>query len=303
MSTITPELNGVFKSAAPLFSKVRRFLTSYNAANAIDDGEFPTYVGEVLGSLGIGIFAEKDAVVKVKNFKAKLPRDFSVLYAAYKCTPSLNTKDTIHPQGGVSVFNDITWEVLEASPGCEIDVCTSNTKVIEKVTVRQFVKEEHLTTNFVNPVLLRLSPNTKRDKCLHDCANLLASSVYEITLDEGFIYTNFDNDAILLKYYALPLDENGIPSIPDIEWVERAIEWYIIYRITLQWWYNSSVPDLEKRLQYAEAKYNEFYDKSKFWIKHPSFSRVINLIRRVRSTNKVALMQQLDINGYWQCYY
>lgn len=302
MSVITPESNGIFKSSSALFSKVRRFLSSYNTVNAIDDGEFPAYVAEVLRALGIGVYEEKEAVTKVEHFKAKLPKGFNILYAAYKCKPTLNSKDIIHPQGGASVFNDITWEVLETSPGCEIDVCTDNTKIIEKITVRQFVEEKAVTVSLVNPILLRLSPNVKRTKCLNDCQNLLATSAYEITIDDGFIYTNFDNDAIYMKYWALPLDEDGMPKIPDIEHLERAIQWYIIWQVSLQWWFNSSVPDLEKRWQYAEAKYNEYYDKAKNWIKTPSFNRVINLIRRLRSTNKVALIRQQDMNGYWQCW-
>lgn len=300
MSVISPEGFNLFKSSSILYSKVKRFLKSYGTVNLIDDGEFPVYVKEVLRSLGIGVYEEKEAVVKVKNFKAVLPKGFSVLYAAYKCTPTVSSKDMVHPQGGASIFNDITWEILDASEGCEIDCCEANNKIIEKVTVRQFVKEQAVTRSFVNPVLLRLSPNVKRDKCMNDCQNLLATSIYEITIDNGFIYTNFDEDCIYIKYYALPLDEEGRPSIPDIEHVEKAIEWYIIYQTSLQWWFNSSVPDLEKRWQYAEAKYNEYYDKAKNYIKTPSFARMVNLIRRQRSTNKVAIMRQIDYLGYWQ---
>lgn len=291
MSTIDPSNQNIFKSGNILFSKVKRFLSSYEAANLIDEGEFPIYVKEVLRDLGIGVYRENDAVIKVKNYKARLPQGFSVLYAAYKCTPSFNTKDLTHSQGTTTVFNDITWEILEGGKGCDI-VCAEEKGVIEKITVRQYVKEHASTSNLTNPVLLRLSPNVKKSKCVDDCQNLLASSPYEISIDDGFLITNFNEDCVYLKYYEFPTDEEGLPMIPDIEDVEKAIEWYIIYQLLLKWFLNSEVPDLQNRWQFAEQKYNEAFAKAKYYLKLPSFSNMVNQIRRQRSTNLLILMSQ-----------
>lgn len=302
MSVITGESTQYFKSASALFSKAKRFLSTYDTANLIDEGEFPTYVKEVLRLLGVGVYKEQDAVLRVKNFKAVLPDDFAVLYAAYKCTPGFTQKDLIHPQGGLSVFNDITWEVLGSKNGCEIEMCRrDDDKVLERITVRRYVEEKNtVIANLMNPILLRLSPNVKRNKCTEDCENILASAPYEITISDGFLYTNFDKDCIYIKYYGLALDESGVPEIPDVERIEKAIEWYIIYQLSLKWWFNNQVPDLEKRWQYAEVQYNNWFEQARYERKLPSFSRMINLIRRQRSTNKVQLMRQIDINGYWQ---
>lgn len=301
MGVITAESNNYFKPASGLFSRVNRFLSTYGTANLIDEGEFPTYVKEVLRELGIGVYKEQDAVIKVKNFKAPLPKDFSVLYAAYKCTPSFNEKDRIHPQGGASVFSDITWEVLGTTDGCEVDCCTNDSKIIEKVTVRRYVETKAESSgSFTNPILLRLSPNVKADKCTEDCQNLLASSAFEITINNGFIFTNFDKDHIYIKYWGMATDENGVPEIPDIEKVEKAIEWYIIWQLSLKWWFNNQVPDLERRWQYAEQQYNDWFEKARYERKMPSFSRMVNWIRRNRGTNKVQLFSQMDSGGHWR---
>lgn len=291
MSIIDASNTTKFRDSSVLFSKVKRFLSSYGDANLIDEGEFPVYANEVLNDLGIGVFKESDAVMKVSNYKATLPKGFKVLYAAYKCTPFFNAKDTIHPQSTVSIFNDVTWELLESNDKCEIDCCIEK-GVIEKITVRQYVQEKTITGHMTNPVLLRLSPNVKKSKCVDDCDNLLASSPYEITLDNNNIITNFNDDYIYMKYYEFPLDENGMPLIPDIDEVEKAIEWYIIYQVMLKWFMNNEVQDVQNRMQYAENQYTQYLAGAKYYLKLPSFSSMVNYLRRKRSTNLLMLIAQ-----------
>ena len=291
MGVISAANTTIFRDSSILFSKVKRFLSSYNAANLLDEGEFGVYAKEVLKDLGIGVYKESETITKVKNYKAVLPKGFSVLYAAYKCTPSFDSKNTTHLQNTTSVFNDVTWELLEGGDKCEIDCCREQ-GIIEKITVRQYVNEQTITGNLVNPILLRLSPNVKRNKHSEDCENLLASSPYEITIDNNFIITNFNNDYIYLKYYEFPLDENGVPLIPDIDEVEKTIEWYIIYQIMLKWFMNGEVPDIQNRMSYAENQYLVALAGSKYVLRLPAFSDMINVLRRQRSTNLLMLMSQ-----------
>lgn len=292
MSVIDPTNNIQFKDPSIITGKVKRFLSSYASGNLIDEGEFSVYIKEMLADLGIGVYRENDAIIKVKNYKAALPKGFSVLYAAYKCSPYFDAKDTVHPQNTVSVFNDITWEVLEGRDKCEIDCCAEK-GIIEKITVRQYVQEKVLSGTLTNPVLLRLSPNVKKSKCTDDCENLLASSPYEITIDNNFITTNFNDDFIYLKYYEIPLNEDGLPLVPGIEQVEKAIEWYIIYQLMLKWFMNGEVPDIQNRMQFAQQQFNLHYAEAKHTIKLPSFSNMINILRRQRSTNLLMLMKQI----------
>ncbi len=294
MSIINPDSNNVFKSASEMYSKVKRFLSSYNAANLIDEGEFPIYINEVLRSLGVGVYKESDAVLNVNNFKAPLPANFSILYAAYKVTPVFEGKDFVHQQGNpISVYNDVTWEVLDSGKNCDINcVANSDNKILERITVRQYVKEENVIMNFTSPILLSLSPNVKRNKCTDDCQNILGTSPFEITIDDGFLLTNFNKDCVYIKYYELAKDENGVPLIPDIKEVEKTIEWYIIYQLMLKWFINGEVPDLQNRWQLAEAEYNKYFAEAKFINRLPSFQNMINTVRRQRSSNIVKVIAQ-----------
>lgn len=287
---ITTE-NIEFKSADGVFSKVRRFLSSFDSAGMIDEGEFPGYAKEVMKNLGMGVYRESDAVTQIRNYKGKLPEDFAMLHAAYKCSPHVDAKDITHLQGDpVSYYQDVTWELLEGSSKCEIEVIrNSDDRVLEKVTVRQYIKETPVSCNFQNPVLLRLSPNVKGRDCTDDCENKLSSSVFEITISGKQLLTNFANDHVYLQYYAFPEDENGIPEIPDLVWVEKTIEWYIIAETLKGWWFNNSVPDMEKKWQVAEAEHQKWLADARYERKAPTFQNMVNKIRRQRGVNKVIL--------------
>ncbi len=93
---INPYENINFKSSSFLFSKVKRDLHTFADANLIDEGEFHQYVKDVLRTFGISVYKEDEAVIAVRDFQGKLPDNFSVLYAAYKCTPCFDTDET-HP--------------------------------------------------------------------------------------------------------------------------------------------------------------------------------------------------------------
>lgn len=293
MGVITPDHQDIFKSASHIFSKVRRDLSSFADANLIDEGEFPTYVKEVLRMLGIGVYKESEAVVKVKNYKAKLPCNFVQLYAAYKCTPTVNTNDVIHQQGQpISVYNDITWEILEASGDCSIttpNVTSPDPRIIEHISVRQYVREQTVDLNFTNPILLRLSPNVKRDRCAEDCQNTLSTSPFEIAISNGYLLTNFKEDAIYMKFYEFPMDDDGIPMVEDEERLEKCIEFYIKYQLMLNWWTNGTVPNLENRWQFYEKEYNFWFAERKYFQKTPAFAMMVNTIRKNRAVNKIAI--------------
>lgn len=58
---------------------------------------------------------------------------------------------------------------------------------------------------------------------------LLSDLSYQVNHD--YIFTSFKNGNIELAYYAFPVDENGLPLVPDDVMYIRAIEAYITERI------------------------------------------------------------------------
>jgi hypothetical protein len=291
MGVITGGNDNSFKTADYIYGRVRRLLKSFDAANLIDEGEFPTYTKDVLKLLKAGAYMETQALVPVKNKRAKLPDNFEYLYVAYKCNPIDNVKATrkhIQP-GGFAFVTEVESAIVESYNDCVIDCCEEQHKVVNRIQVQHYVLEQKSDyREFGNVKPLQLSPNVKDSYCLDGHHNMLNNSAYEITIDNGYIYTNFDdNDYIYLKYYSLPMDEEGNLLVPNEESTEQAIMWYIVYQILLSNWFNGSIPDIQNKWQKAEAEYEKAFATAKYHNKLTSFADTINYMRTKRGTNKM----------------
>lgn len=293
MGVINPGNTLSFKSSDALFSRVNRRLKTFDAAGVLDQGEWYQLIKTVLDALGAAVYDECDAVVMIKDFKGPLPDNFSILYAAYKCTPNtigVVDKKTLFPQTGFVFYIEETHQ-----PYRECKNCLSAKKDFadgEKITIRTYIQGQPNILSFTNPKLLRLSGNAK-SQCDPKCKNLFAKVPDEITISNGFIYTNFKEDSIFLKYQGLALDsETGLPMIPDNTIIEKAIEDYIIYRVFEDLWINNQVPDIENRYKVVRMNSDESFANARVWCKMPSFQSSINKIRNERKNLRI--YQQID---------
>lgn len=283
MGIITGSNKNSFVSAEEIYSKVRRDLKSFVGANLIDEGEFPIYTAEVLSELGISTAKECEAVLEISDCKTKVPKGLQEIDAIYKCTPLKSSKTIWRGQGTNIIKQDVTCEVLGITEGCNI-LCSSNERIIQKITTQVFINDSCESMDYINPVLLRLSPNVK-SKCSTNCMNLISSAPFEISIDDGWFKTNFDNDCIYIQYYGFPLDCDGRPMIPNIHQVKKAIEMYIKYQILLSFWYNSDVADIQNKWNKAERDYLDAMSECRYILKLPSFSTLINQARINRSSS------------------
>jgi hypothetical protein len=122
--------------------------------------------------------------------------------------------------------------------------------------------------------------------CAEGCLNQFSSNQGEINVKNGFILTNFDCDSIYLQYYGIPIDENGLPMIPDNEHVEKAIEYYIYQTLFEEWYWNSTFPDMARMLGDTRQQFSFHMGMATYWAKLPSFARAIQAIRRQRGNKK-----------------
>lgn len=291
MSVISPSNNTIFKDSSIVISNVKRDLSSFNAFNLLREEEFYRYISDILNQLGVGVMMESDSLVLIESSKGILPFNFKTLYAAYKTTPFFNHPNIERLQSNsFSITTDITHEIIAQSNRCTIECCENSQKVIEKLTVKNFVNEgKHL--NFTTPILLRLSPNVQQKFIEQGCQNLNSGSPHEITIDGRYIYTNFDRDVVYIKYYGFPVDKDtGLPMIPNITAVEKAIEWYIKWQTLMAIWYNNDVPDIQNKWQAAKVEYEHWFGQAEFEVKLPSFQNGIDLIRKNRGNLSIYQM-------------
>jgi len=289
LGLITGYSQNKFISAEEVYSKIRREFKSFTSSNLIDEGEFPVYTKEVLDKLGMSAMQECEAVLDMEEKKHILPYNYYQLHSAYKVTPSISVHDPIwHAQNSITVRNDTTCESFVVDK-CTLD-CAYEEKILQKVTVQQFVKDESFTKDYNSPILLRLSPNV-HSMCADTASNINRSSIFEISINNGYIYSNFDNDSIYMKYYGLAVDDDGLPMIPDKPEVKKAVEWWIKYQLLLTWWFNGDVQDIQNKWGKAEQLYEAAMAECRYLDKLPSFSEMVNAIRNQRANNKVTFFK------------
>jgi hypothetical protein len=279
MGVISPVNQLQFKPTVELFTRVRKFLSSFDAAGQIDEGDFYHYVKDTLAEVGIYYYQEQEAILELRDYKAALPENFYQLYAAYKCMPGGEPKPIMPEQ----LFDKMEWVRENGQPdnACEIN-CQRQDKTF-MITVRTYISGSLCTRHFHSPMLLRLSPHVKPKFCAEGCRNLHITAPDEITIDEGIIYSNFTRSTIYLQYYGFPIDEqSGLPLIPQDTHIEKAIEYYILFKTLETLWLNNQAPDIETRVKYLNGQYEFHLAKAKYNAKLPSFQTMIAHIRERR---------------------
>lgn len=279
MGTFTTS-NISFKPASIVYSKVKRDLKSLGIAGVIDEGEFPTYAKEVLNSLGLGALKDSEAVIEIVNSKACLPDDFRWLRTIYKCSPDFICNDNVrkHIQNSSFAYTtEITDQIAITNNSCDFNCCNNANGYVESLYVNTYVLETP-TIAFNNFRPLRLNPNI---------GSMRPNTCYlnDFNIKGKMLYTGFTDDFVYVQYYGFPQDSDGEILIPDIQSIEKAIEWYIVYQVLLFFWFDGSVPDIQNKWQVAEAQYNQYFIQAKNYLKTPSFAEMVNSIRDQRSQN------------------
>ena len=284
MGKITAYNQNNFKSAEFLYSKIKREMKSFTNADLIDSIDFPQYTADVIRQFGNGTLKEADAFCNIVNGKCRLPIDFKQLYAAYTCNITGSNCHTNQNLQYTDVIEyDSTCELLQRGQGCEFDCCGD--KLITRVTVKQYVNDNIIDTDYGNFCLMQISPNVK-DACADNCLNINSSSSKEITISEGTLYTNFTDGTVYMQYYAFPMDDKGLPMIKDSYEMEKVVEWYIKWNIMLNFWFNDEIQNAQGKWQKAEQMYKEALAELKYMDKLPAFSTLIHSIQSARAINK-----------------
>lgn len=283
MGKINPENLLQFKSSGQMFDRILKRLQSFDAMQLLDTGDFHKHVAYVMEQLGAAVYRECEAFLKVKDHKTKLPENFKLWHAAFKCHSTFRSTKSINEQKPW-IFMIDTEISHECGNKCKYESKHDTGK--EKIVIRTFVNGDTEECSFRNPILLRLSPNV-RSSCTEDCPNQFHAGADEITVDDnGTIHTKFTEDTIHLQYLGLPIDDDGLPMIPVNEDVERAIEYYILTQEFENMYFNSTVPNIAQMLQYVKGEYNFYLPQARYWAKLPSFQKMVNSVRRARSRRK-----------------
>jgi len=296
MGVIDPNNMLKFESTDRLFARIKKRLSSFDAAGTIDEGDFYYYVKEVMEKLGVATSEEGQVLLEVKHHKTPLPDNFVYLYAAYSTSPisvTSQSKQDCFPQEGFAMYLEDTWQPFKQCKGNNCLSAKFDFVEGEVLRSRTYIHGKPNTINYNRPILLRLGSNAR--KIVHpnpelniDAEHFRHKDMYEITIHNGFIHTNFEEGHIFMKYYGFAMDEeSGLPLVPNNTFIEKALEDYIVYRILEDMWFNGIVPDLDNRYKIARANSDDSMRAALYYCKLPSFNEAINYIRVQRKNLRI----------------
>ncbi len=73
------------------------------------------------------------------------------------------------------------------------------------------------------------------------------------SVNNNFIFTSFEDGKVEIAYIAFPVDQNGVPMIPDDRKFVRAVKDYIAHKVTVKLYMKDKIsPD---KMQYVEQQY------------------------------------------------
>lgn len=269
-----------------LIAEVTTTLRQYDEANLIDYASLKLWVKTGLKRFGTNVMVLAEKVLEVNNGEADLPEDFWNLSFAVKCSP----------------------ESHEFEKGCKQDIARTSlyyTQRIEntyewdnqsnshqKTNYKEVIERQHFgsqaTVNFrySNIFPLRLTRGIKKENIDKKCKNLIPglASPYEINIVGEKIQANFNKGFIYLQYNALPTDEEGEITIPDVPTLEEYLMYYLKRRVLEDLWLNDDDLNLVNKISYISQKERESFALAMTTVKFEGLGnwdkKIKNKIRR-----------------------
>lgn len=250
------------KNIDTLIADIRAELSTFDSLDQIDDLSLYRWASTELKRFGATICIDTDDVIEVRKGKAILPNNFYMLLKAVKCEPfayECKLEDKSYLQ------NSHFWiERVERSnrwDSCE-ECCVEETENI--ITENIYYEHREMKFQYVKSEPLKLVGGPTPNDCLGDCASQFkCKSPFEIQISGNTLYANFDG-SIYINYKGLPIDENGIPCLPetDLGRVAEYIENYLKYKIFETWYINGDEKDIVQKVQFLYQRYKSGFQEA-----------------------------------------
>lgn len=254
--------------------------------------------------LGLRINQTKEKVLEVKKGRVKLPDNFYTLNFALICGQFESKVYT--PQGThieARQVDPITYKPIgpEVIPLCTApivnpnnssDACTScgttnctgcaDTRALpgscqldckgDTYELIQYLTYQTRTYKFLRP--LRLLANPMNIEC--DCPNLYWDSQFTAWIQDGWLYTNFDEGDVYINYQGMMEDDNGNLLVPDHDLLNQYYEYAMKQRILENLIMNDE-PVSQGKIQLIEARYEKFRRAAKSFVNTPNYAEMKQL--------------------------
>ena len=235
-------------SADSVVAEVKQELKTYFEAGAISEILIPTYIDQALKKLRVLALKPEEAVLHFTNYKSELPCDFVLLDRA------MMYDHEVQWSAGVNSLQGYWYKSIDC-----VDCSSCNTKeeIYETITVpgtgfKLIMKQ---------PKWIRVYHASKQ-YCTEGCENLSVSSSNVLQIyNNSKVSSTFEDGCVYIKYFSRPVDDDGIPLIPEILEVEEYIKSYLKFKFFETLWHSimdESVNQIVSKFQYYK---NDQYSK------------------------------------------
>lgn len=289
-----------FIPSQSLIASIQEDFSSYDANNQLDPGRWHPWIKKVVSDLGVGALEYKHSLVYIRDYHGPIDCDFQVLDSAFMikeecCDGTPPACGPVHYQGRSIIWDDTTTSCAEAVPDC--DDCqefrTCSIDRFNEITVREYVQGLPYTYYMPYGELLSVNQRLSKGWCLPKSICFGSRSKNEINIANGEVYTNFKEGLVLLNYYAYPVDEKGLPKIPDNPKFKLAIEHYLKWKIMENLWINNDDMAVQNKMMYFKNEFqNVSYPDAEYLVKLTSFDAMIDISRNNRRMFDWAMLTQ-----------
>lgn len=214
-----------YRSFDQLLEDVSVDFGSYSLEGMIEPQQLIKVATRVNYDLGLRIHSQKEYLLEIENYKAKLPSDFYVLNFAYQC-------GTYEVQEPVISGTHIEDRILD--PGtveldendCPVDTSVCMTDCGNYYQLIQKTKFE--TRVYKTFGSLRIKPGSSLDP---SCPNKYNGSADSAEIKDGFLRTPFKTGSVYINYQGAMEDEDGNLLVVDHPMINEYYEYAIKQRI------------------------------------------------------------------------
>jgi len=283
--------------------------------------------------LGLRIHQNKETIIDINNFIAKLPEDFYVLNGAMlttheRCTTPITwagrTTENVFLSGNTSCEVPLTYDINQLNPNktydnaCgvsdsydnPINTCTpeqdpwfqrSCYSVCENGTnnVKVILKKNHHTYEYSSFERLYILPQTYLDP---NSMNSKCTARHTAQIKNGFLYTSVKHGKVYISYQGSLEDEDGnllVLDHPEINFYYIAAMMEYVFKIM----YYSLGEEVAQKYQAAKLEAREARAKALSIVNTPNFEEMQQVFRKNREAQYQKYYRTFQTDAFRQYYH
>ena len=271
-----------YRTFDELMEAVRVDLPTYNAEGVIEPMQLIKVVQHVTYDLGLRIHKEAEAILDVEKNRAKLPDNFYVLNFALLLGESTVTVPVIEGTHREDVMVDSSVELHDnpVAGACNIPVRLTECGQAYQVTETKSYKT--YTWKHFHPLDISSSRFVGKN-----CMNVGCGAANKARIQDGYIYTNFDNAKLYIHYISHLEDEDGNLLVMDHPFLNEYYEYAIKKRI-LENMIMAGEPVTEMQLGLITSGFSKARNRAQNFVNTPDFGE----LKQIWEMNRKAMHQR-----------